>query len=204
MRDSNVLCVTLARSPTIVRGHLSAFHLNIVQADLPEDELEESNVLYTQYKDSSHPESGGLPDWAAFIRAQQLACHSALTKVMAIEAAAFEHNSRADVVAANMRLDAQQQAESKSFKTYIEEGTNCESTKIDAIVDIIDRQRDIGRNDGMLILHESVYFNNILEVALKKQRHPPTIFKFDGRMDAGARYWMLGEAVSLADNVLLC
>jgi len=94
--------VTLARSPTIVRRHLSAFHLNIVQANLPEDELEESNDLYMQYKDALHPESGGFPDWAAFIRAQQLAYHPALSKVMAIEAAAFKHNSRADVVADNI------------------------------------------------------------------------------------------------------
>ena len=68
---------------------------------------------------------------------------------------------------------------------------------MDAIVHVVNRIRDQRPEDAILIFDESVYFLDILAVALRTMYEPVLCFEFNGRTELVDRQFILEDFLIL-------
>lgn len=71
------------------------------------------------------------------------------------------------------------------------------------IIDIVNRTRDVRPDDAIIIIDESVYFLDILDVAFKKMYEPVRRFRYDGRMNQVERHLTLKEFSSCTSTWII-
>jgi SNF2 family DNA or RNA helicase len=205
---------TLSRPSSTVTGDMEPLKQCLVEFDLTKEDRENSNKAYRLYNKSmkivsgdaawgGHADADGEPriKWGEQIKATQFAFHPSLPRIMELYRKA--DNTRRSMMSevkfkAHQLLTPKEKLEWEEWRTMIREGDNCLSERVDAILDIINLSRDRRPGDSILILDESAYFLEILEVAITTMHDPLPVFRYTGDQEPAERHVTLTAFVASA------
>ncbi|KAL8878047.1 MAG: hypothetical protein Q9198_004062 [Flavoplaca austrocitrina] len=207
---------TLSRPSTTVTKNLPPLHEQVVQFELPKEEREQSNVAFDEYKrtlgasydDAAYGKGGDgerrRVKWSAMIKATQLAFHPTIPRIMQLVRKTIKQNMAADMGLEDVQLSEEEQAEYDGWRAMIQVGDNCRSARVDVIVDIVNQTRDRHPGDAILILDESTFFLDILEVACSRMYEPVDTYRYDGGQDPAERHRTLQKfSTAIGTRVML-
>lgn len=128
--------------------------------------------------------------WAALVKAQQEANHPMLTEIMRLERDSLLHGIQHEE-----SLDAVHEEDDEEmlleWRDKLKRDEKYRSARVDAVLDVINRHRDVRPTDTFLLLDESVYFLDIIEIAISEMYEPLPCFRYDGRKNAAERFVIL-------------
>ena len=223
--------MTLRRPLATIKAHLPERIMNIVKFDLEPADLRNSNAHFKEFAAFENPNANsakrkkvgkkaaalhgkGKDDslavkWSALVQAQQHAQHKDLVQIMSLERKAFHRRNKASVgtIAANVddEEDEEDHKKLKKWQQAIRQGHNYRSPRVNVIIDLINKIRDQRPDDAILVFDESVYFLDILAVALEKMHEPVPRYEFNGRMAPIDRQFLLEDfQAATGCRVMLC
>lgn len=201
--------VTLRRPPSTIQSMLQPLSRDIVELQLPRDDLDQSNRAFKAYKqalDAARTQSRGnaqggsgtgtrsggnhdsMSKWSNLVKAQQHAYHPLLVEIMHLERDALLAGINNDEAADNPASNGKEaQKLLKRWRKKLQKDENWRSARVDAVIDVFNRHRDMRPYDAVLIVDESVFFLDILEIALENMAEPVPSFRYDGRQDSAER-----------------
>jgi SNF2 family DNA or RNA helicase len=192
---------TLSRPASLFTRNLPPLHTQVISFDLPKQERELSNKAFNAYYKTLGGKSddaayGGKKDgqsqkmvkWSALVKATQLAFHPGLPRIMELVRAATKQDLITVMEMDDVQLTEEEQAEYDRWRSVIREGDNSRSARVDVLIDIVNRTRDRGPGDAILMLDESVFFLEIMEAALSRMHEPVDVFRYDGGQDPAERH----------------
>lgn len=204
---------TLRRPTDAIMDRLPTITTDVVQFVLPMKELFNSNEeydKYLRYQHMSKKKDANMSDKAkadrkkagfgALMAATHWANHPLLKEILR-----FEREARkADQPDRQLVLTEEQKEYLEAWRGRLAEDWNWRSPKVDIIVDTVNRHRDWRPGDSFVIMDESVFFLDIVEIALSNMFDPIKCFRYDGREHPGKRTIILNEfrATSGASVVL--
>ncbi|CVK93817.1 uncharacterized protein FMAN_03165 [Fusarium mangiferae] len=74
------------------------------------------------------------------------------------------------------------------WRRQLEQGDNSLSRRVEAILDTMQQHLDLGPHESFIIVDESVWFLDIVVIALKKTYHSVTHDTYKGRLDTVQRH----------------
>lgn len=214
---------TLRRPPHIYQGGLVYITEEvIIPFDLNDDEASQSNFSFKKYmelmdlekkvkrrkrsrkgatKTVSKRSAAGrkttkVEDSAGFghlMKAQQYANHLRLTQIMSLDKQAVGQSILYDNPAGDIELNAEEETELKTWRTELEKDRNWKSSRITAIVEIVRMHHELYPDDAFIIMDESVYFLDIVHIAMKQQYTKLPCWVYDGRSHAIERDHILKQ-----------
>jgi SNF2 family DNA or RNA helicase len=165
---------------------LPALHEQTVTFSLASDDEASSNYHFVKYKTivnmkSNNAGYGGeeLSPWKQLTWAVQFTMHPAMTRIM--------HLVRNPLAQGNDEASADVLHESKDIQNWItwreelKKDDQWKSSRIMALIDVFNEQRDIDPACSVLIFDESVYFLDIVQIAFENMYDPVDCLRFDGR-----------------------
>lgn len=191
---------TLSRPSSTVTKDLPPLHQQVVQFECPKDEREQSNAAYQEYQktlgasfdDAAYGKRGEgerrQVKWSAMVKATQIAFHPTIPRIMELVRKSIVANKEAGMGLEAVQLSEEEQKEYDGWRATIKEGDNCRSARVDVIIDIVNRTRDRCPGDAILILDESTFFLDILEVACAHMFEPVGTYRYDGGQDPAERH----------------
>lgn len=203
---------TLSRPASLFTKNLPPLHTQVISFDLPKQQREPSNAAFKEYQQTLGNKSddaayGGERDgesrktikWSALVRATQLAFHPGLPRIMELVRKTTKQNMMADAEMDDVQLSEEEQAEYDGWRSWIQEGDNSRSARVDVLVDIVNVTRDRRPGDAILVLDESVFFLDILEATFTRMHEPVDVFRYDGGQDPSERHQTM-QAFSAASG----
>jgi SNF2 family DNA or RNA helicase len=205
---------TLSRPSSTVMEGIEQKIDRVISFDPSKEDRENSNKAYAIYKRSMKTKSddagwGGHADgddeprikWEEQIKATQFAFHPSLPRITGLGRKA--DNTARSITAwiefePDQLLTALEKVEWEEWRNHIREGDNCRSKRVDVVIDLINVSRDRRPGDSILILDESAYFLDILQVALTTMPDPVPVFKYTDKQEPTERHIALTEFVASA------
>lgn len=201
---------TLRRPHSVIASLLPPLTSTIVNFELDDDDLFYSNEAFKEFKKSLGPEkppgAGGasssnsgrtkqkLAGFASLFQAMQQTNHPKLIDIMAIERKSIVKNSiMQDVPDASLALDDDDEEALLAWRTELAQDRAWRSSRVDTIVDIVNRHRDWRTEDAFVVMDESVFFLDILDIAFTNMHEPLPCFRYDGRQRPAERNIKLEE-----------
>ncbi|KAJ4373383.1 hypothetical protein N0V83_003678 [Neocucurbitaria cava] len=117
--------------------------------------------------------------------ALQEACHPNLVSLMAHlrrEEQKDQIDEEDDVL-----YDAESIKEWETWRERLKENSNWQSSRINALIDVFNKQRDLDPKCSVIIFDESVYFLDIVQIAFESMYEPVESLRYDGRVPAEKR-----------------
>lgn len=186
--------VTLRRPASIISSRLPKLHLKTVEVKLDQADIEISNIHFKRYLKSvrKNRETGSRRElevnWSALAKAQQQAYHPMLSEILFLETKAQKKAADGDPMADKLmnKKDLQKLSE---WRDKLGRDGNWRSPRVMAIIDTIDTHRDMRKvpDDAFLIMDESVYFLDIVEIAVRNMHESLPVFRYDGRASISER-----------------
>lgn len=195
----------LRRPQSTIEALLTVKTVTPVYFNLSEKELEESNAFFDRFQQltrmakkrkrggpkaqSVHRNEQTKVALGLLIKAQQMACHPELLRVLLLEQTALLQsigraaNENTEV----LELDQVARRELDKWLQYLEDGSLWRSARVDVITMTIQNHHQSRPHDSMLIVDESVFFLSILSMAFKNVLPTIPVFSYDGRVHVAAR-----------------
>lgn len=208
--------VTLRRPASMIAHLLQPVTRKLLVIKLGEEDITNSNAAFEDWKNSLSSAKDGKKkkigfrpskdqastNWASLVKAQQYANHPKLVEIMSYEREALVASIESDV---NLDAVLDEEAEQvlANWRNSLREDENYRSTRIDAVIDIIDQHRDRRPHDAFLIVDESVFFLDILEIAISCMDPPIPCRRYDGRQGPAERHLTLESFRSQTDCRIL-
>ena len=191
---------TLRRPLKTVQHMLTDLTVELAQFELPGEELKASNDKFRKFWNlfyAGHGNQGSeqaamtgrrrkkqrMTGFLSFIKAQQMANHPMLIEITRLEKrvwiSAIEQEDAADLEQVGQK--AQRLLE--QWREPLSQNRNWRSARVDKIIDIINRHRDVYQDDVYVIMDESVYFLDIIKIALGHTDDPIPSYTHDVRED---------------------
>ncbi|KAK0125596.1 hypothetical protein ONS95_000396 [Cadophora gregata] len=164
----------------------------LTYAEAAESELHYSKYITIINANSGSDGVGEFSPWGRLTLALQAACHPALEKIMNLVKNP-DAELDGDLAAVDAFSEAKEIEQWVRWKEEIEKNENWRSSRIDAIIDILNEFRDKDPTFKVIIFDESVYFLDIVEVALSNMFEPEACLRYDGRTIAEKRAVVLEE-----------
>lgn len=164
----------------------------ILQFTLSEEEAEKSNRAFEGFgvsEDSKRrgPASGtNVTKLTSLIKAEQLSYHPKLLEVAGLERVALK-KSLAGNDEEDDPIDDHELRFLDQWRDELSRRNTWESPRINVILDQVHKNLKSRPDDGILILDESVYFLDIVEIAIGTLRPPVPCFRIDGRVGVAQR-----------------
>lgn len=177
---------TLRRPESLVHDLLPGRTVAVVESDLTDEERNRSNLSYETYKQLQGKQSE--ESWVHLTRAQQYAYHSMLADVIELEKAALQKDlwdqEESDLTADERKMLG-------TWRAKLKKNQQWRSGRIDAIINLLEKIQEKHPDAAVLIMDESVYFLDIVQIALEETHQSTPCFRLDGRSDPIERYNML-------------
>ncbi|MCJ1435725.1 hypothetical protein MMC27_005100 [Xylographa pallens] len=167
---------------------LPVLHKQTIIFRLSPKEQEDSDFHFQKYmkvvqmnsKDAVQLSGSGqrLPPWKHLTSAMQHAMHPAMVLIMhlARDSLANGNDPSADVL-----YEAEDIKKWTAWREELKKEDNWKSSRIMALIDILNERRDIDPACSILLFDESVYFLDIVQIAFEKMYDPVDCLRFDGR-----------------------
>lgn len=213
---------TLSRPSSTVTKNMAGFVELTIAFDLLRENRERSNDAFALYKKSMNTKFedagwGGHADgddgpnilWGEQTKAVQFSFHSSLPRIMGLyrKDDKAQHKIASDItLKADEILTTEERIEMDGWRDDIQQGDNWRSERIDVIIDIVNLSRDRRPGDSILIMDESTYFLEILEVALEKMADPVPVFRYTGEQEPAERHITLtafNESAATGTSIML-
>ncbi|KAF5675721.1 global transactivator [Fusarium circinatum] len=97
--------------------------------------------------------------------------------------------------------DAQPLAQVAEWCQYLEQGDNSLSRRVQAILNIVRQHLDFRPEDPFIIVDESLWFLDIVAIALKKIYHPIGHDTYNARLDTVQRHLTIGKLLELRPSI---
>jgi len=118
---------------------------------------------------------GGKGLWSHLFSAHQHSYHPLLKDIMELEEAA-RNISQGE---ARTILNEQQHADYETWKDKLRRDRKWESSRVLEVVAQVNRARDLDLTSKILIIDESFYFFDVIEIAFEQMYEPLVAFRFD-------------------------
>ena len=206
--------VTLRRPSSIVTDTLPPLYEEVVWFRLPPQDLKSSNETFMEYDSTrgagtgdtdaaSGDKEGSMVKWSSLIRAQQIAYHRRLADIMKLERKAMQQrqkNENKDVP----ELTDEDQKMLDTWRDDMTQGDNYRSPRIDTILDVVNRHRDVRPDDIIAIMDESVFFLDLVQIAINKLEYPRVqCFRYDGRIGPAERDQVIADLLDCTQPKIL-
>lgn len=163
--------------------------------------------------------------WKHLTLAMQYSMHPYLTLIMHLVRKAESHRAADDPASADQLYEARDIEDWGAWRDKLKLDDAWKSSRINAIIDVLNKCRDLDPECGVLIFEESVYFLDIVQVALESMYDPIQCLRFDGReapdkrnnvlrefqMASGAKVLLISRAaggvglnITAANVVIIC
>ncbi|RKK98132.1 hypothetical protein BFJ68_g9281 [Fusarium oxysporum] len=172
--------------PDIDRKRIVTFPLD------PEDRRR-SNDAYHMFKKARRPGSK-LAGWKYLIQAQQYAYHPMLVELK------FERDALARAMRRNEAMETFEQGNEAAtdqlvqWKKRLEQDENWLSRRVRVITDVVDQHKDQFPDHSFLIVDESIYFLDIVAIALRNRFEPEPQLEYNGRLGPIDRHFVIKTA----------
>lgn len=175
---------TLRRPQKTIAKLLPLVSVAVEIFSLPYDEMKLSDAAYKKFLSCKYINDGkcGVPGWAQLTKAQHYANHPRLVEIMQ-----FERSGMADDPSANDEIDKHGEETIKTWRDSLLQGENWRSARVDAILRVVNRHRHRRPDDAFVIMDESVYFLEIVQMALTHSSTPIDCHAYNGRSSATER-----------------
>ncbi|KAM0319440.1 hypothetical protein ACHAPQ_010348 [Fusarium lateritium] len=166
---------------------------NIIRFPLEPEDRRNSNESFQLFKKFSRPDSR-TAGWKHLVAAHQYSYHPMLVELKlerhALERA-MRRNQAVDVIEQGDEVATDQLIR---WRERLETDENWLSHRVQMILDVVDRHRDRYPDHSFLIADESVYFLDILGIALKNTYEPVRHTEYNGRLGAIERHLVIKRA----------
>lgn len=193
--------VSLQRAPNAVEDRLPRIRILDVGVKLPQPDLDASNNKFREYMgfldatkntgvdNKAHDDA----KWSALLEAQQHAYHPKLVEIIHIEKESRLRGMAGEEVSDELKDASDRQAVEAWRKTLAERAWK--SARTLAVIDTINIHRDLYEDPthAFIIMDESEYFLDILEIALKNMYEPLPVYRYDGRRNVVDRQLVIQE-----------
>ncbi|KAI7923635.1 global transactivator [Pyricularia oryzae] len=190
---------TLRRPISVIHYKLTPFELEVISIRLSPEDLRNSDEEFNKFKTAMGAKNSGngqadassanttatIPTRNAkgvgldnLIRAVQHASHPMLIEVNDQDQQVSAETKEDEVV----DLDDENQRHVDEWFSRLSVDKNWRSARVDIIIDLVHKHIDVRPDDAILIMDESVYFLDILRVALEKSCEPFPCYALDGRL----------------------
>lgn len=188
--------VTLRRPGTAKLPDLTHY---TVEFTMPRSHVSASNRAFEGFAASIDGINGKGPGTktdqhklTSLIKAEHMAYHPLLVEIIGLE-----RDSLVRTLAGEDFEDAELEGEDleqwREWRYRIRKGENWRSPRVDTIVNLALDNLEDQPDDGILIIDESIYFLDILEVAFANSTSTVDIFRYDGRQTPDGRQKTLEE-----------
>ncbi|KAF4499407.1 global transactivator [Fusarium agapanthi] len=127
--------------------------------------------------------------WSHLIEGQQGAYHPMLVQLKLAHKGLMKSMRQEDIGdAIPDDADAQALAQVAGWCQHLEQGDHSLSRRVQAILDIVRQHLDFRPDGSFIIVDESVWFLDIVAIALKKTYHPVGHDTYNGRLDTVQRH----------------
>lgn len=127
--------------------------------------------------------------WPYLIEAQQHAYHPMLVQLKLAHRGLMKSMRQKDVDdAIPDEIDDQALKQVAEWRRQLEQGDNSLSRRVEAILDTMQQHLDLHLHDSFILVDESVWFFDIVAIALKKTYHSVTHDTYKGRLDTVQRH----------------
>ncbi|KAB5580374.1 P-loop containing nucleoside triphosphate hydrolase protein [Coniochaeta sp. 2T2.1] len=150
--------ITLRRPESVVHSNLPKMTTKVVTFDLDQDSLVKSNFHYKKYIAAVHAARGNGPQ-AAWRSSSDIGTSTSPGAPVGLQ----------------------------RWREALSADGAWRSPRVDVILDLVNQARDIRPDDAIIVSDESVYFLDIVGIALDNMYEPLPYFRYDGRMNAAAR-----------------
>ena len=220
---------TVRRPETIL--DLPELEMESCLVRLTEGEREASNAAYGEYLKCRSKIHDGMPrkvrqqilasSMSGLVRAQQHAYHPAMTLIMKhvrLTANGVDEDETVD-------HNSEDWLWWRQWRENLRQDRNWESSRVSAITNEFNRMRFTDPHGSVVIFSESIYFLDIVEIALANTEDPVQVLRYDGRTPTHSRDEVLrqfeastwatallmtrgaggiGLNITSASNVILC
>jgi SNF2 family DNA or RNA helicase len=207
--------IQLLNSFVVRRPEITIDIPELVQEDvtfeLSDDEASQSNHNFDKYqrimrmnsKDAVQipGQSKKLQPWKYLTRALQHACHPRMVDIMHFARNQFATND--DEADADRLYEAEDIEKWLAWREELTKDDNWKSSRVTAIIDTFNKQRDLDPFCAGLIFDESVYFLDIVQIAFSQMYDPVECLRYDGRETPEKRILILQEFEKAAGKKVL-
>lgn len=179
---------TLRRPESLVHDLLPERTRVIADFDMSDEERKKSNTAFETYK---HQQSLRMDDsWLFLTRASQYAYHPLLADVIELEKTALNKDLRGEE---ELDLTEEERKVLRQWRAKLRKNQQWRSGRVDAIVNLFRKIQEEQPDAAVLIMDESVYFLDIVQIAFEETFKSTPCFRFDGRSNPVERYNTLGD-----------
>lgn len=182
----------LRRPQDTIQALLPPITTDVVQFVMDEIDIRNSNEQFSKYLKLQHMSKAKmskqerkdqkLAGFGALMSATHWTNHPELKDIVQFERDPDQKTPNADEPDPSiMDLSEQVQEDLRAWRAEIAKNWNWRSPRVDCIVDTVNRHRDLYPDDVLVIMDESVFFLDIIEIALTKMFDPVRCFRYDGR-----------------------
>ncbi|KKY29424.1 putative dna repair and recombination protein rad54 [Diaporthe ampelina] len=207
VRFVQALDATMLRRPQdTIQALLPTITTDVVQFIMQPADIHNSNEkfdMYLKWQHMSKKKKGKMSakaraeeknaGFGALISATHWTNHPSLRDILHFEKEAMKKSMYADEPADNLDLSVHDQEYLQAWRGEIAKNRNWRSPRVDIILDTVNRHRDWRPDDAFVIMDESVFFLDILEIALSNMFDPIPCFRFDGRSHPAKRAIILDK-----------
>lgn len=186
--------LALRRPQSTIQSLLPTITTDVVQFIMEPADLHNSNEEFCRYlrwqymskknkgKMSADARAGEKNQgFGALISATHWTNHPSLRNILRFEKRALNKRMNADEPGDNLDLSADDQDFLRNWQMSIAQNRGWRSPRVDVICDTVNRHRDWRPDDALIIMDESVFFLDIIEIALSNMFDPIQCFRYDGR-----------------------
>lgn len=170
----------------------------VVRFKLNEEEEEESNECFRKYQAAIQIASSERPKdqdpgtaFKSLTHALQHACHPQLVDLMQFvrsEGQGKKTDEEDDVLHNPATI-----AHWIKWRDNLKENESWRSSRIDALIDVFNKHRDLDPSCSFVVFDESVYFLDVVQIALENTYEPIKCLRYDGRTPSEKRDEILQE-----------
>lgn len=193
----------LRRPQDTIQALLPTITTDVVQFIMQPADLVNSNEEFAKYLRWQHMSKGKKAKmsaktreseknagFGALILATHWTNHPSLRDIMRFEREAMKKGMDS---ADDLELSTHDQEFLQAWRGGLAKDQNWRSPRVDIILDTVNRHRDWRPDDAFVIMDESVFFLDILEIALSNTFDPIPCFRFDGRSHSIKRAMILDK-----------
>ncbi|KAH7179551.1 P-loop containing nucleoside triphosphate hydrolase protein [Fusarium flagelliforme] len=198
--------ITVRRPSTIVTQDLPPLVFKEWRYRSTSDHTAISNMFLARFKQASElHEFDTYRTW--FPRAKYFAYHPMLNQLHDIEDRIWLSSMVHSETTGEVFLEDQEEQRLAQWHREIIQGRNWESERTVRLIEIVNFHLNVRPDDAMVIMDESIYFLDIIEVAIRKSfpnndRGAMPVFRYDGRVSPDEREAVL-ERFNTATRVRL-
>ncbi|RGP75402.1 global transactivator [Fusarium sporotrichioides] len=184
--------VTLRRPDSIVTDDLPPIARTLREYEGKSSSTTSSNLCFEELEElkKRHSQSEKGTYWGQLVKARQYAYHSMLVELHDIEAEAQLAAMKRDEAMEDVLGDQYRERIAK-WHVEVKTGNNWRSERTLHLINLVQILIDMRPDDAMVIMDESVFFLDIVEIsvtkALRHVRGGIPIFRYDGRLTPGER-----------------